>query len=181
VKLLVEIVIGFLLFVLSANFWSCVKSPSWRTHFLNDYESLREFYLQIGSERLREEGSKIEPLLGDYGSNIGLLLRSSSTALAQVRNVLFLIIGVAIVGSYYLSVRYSIVNLVLFGLMGLPSVSTPAKNNMLTDVWGIILNIYKWNSVDPDGCGRYCSNGTSRLETLYRVVNESTRSQSPLS
>lgn len=61
------------------------------------------------------------------------------------------------------------VNIGLFLLPVLREIPASAKNNNITHVHTVILNVYKWNKTDPVGCLEHCRKD-SDLKQIHSMI-----------
>ncbi len=172
IKIIIEIILGFILLVVSSGFWNCVKSPKFLAKTLGDYDELKKFYHHLGKDKIKQESEVVDPKIG-FSANIALWIKASVSALDKTRNMLLIVIIGIFIGSYFLGNIFLLINIVLFFIMAFPSISTDAKNNIITDIHTIMLNVYKWNKVDQAECEHFCNTERPRiLKNIYRVVTE---------
>jgi hypothetical protein len=175
IKIVIEIILGFILLGISSAFWNCVKSPKFLAKLLGDYGELKKFYNYLGAEKIKQESEKVAPVnekLG-FSTNIVLWMRASISALDRTRNMLAVVIIGILIGSYFLGNIFILINIVLFVAMVFPSISADAKNNIMTDIHTIMLNVYKWDKVNHSECEHFCNIEQPRiLKNIYRVVTE---------
>jgi hypothetical protein len=178
-KIVVEIVLGFILLSISFAFWNCVKSPKFLAKILGDYEELKRFYHYLGKEKIELESKKIEPLPFDENPNIGfqvniaLWIKASISALDKTRNMLFVAILGILIGSYFLGNAFLLINVLFFIVMAFPNISASAKNNIITDIHVLMVNVCKWNKIDHNECERFCNLEQPKiLKNIYTIVTE---------
>lgn len=175
IKIIIEIILGFILLVVSSSFWNCVKSPKFLAKTLGDYDELKKFFHHLGKEKIEQESEKVNPIndKSGFSANIILWLKSSISALDKTRNMLLVVTIGIFIGSYFLGNIFLLINVVLFFIMVFPSISADAKNNIITDIHTIMLNVYKWNKVNQAECEHFCNTERPRiLKNIYRVVTE---------
>ncbi|MCX5749035.1 MAG: hypothetical protein NTZ10_02145 [Candidatus Saganbacteria bacterium] len=172
IKVIVEIILGFILLGVSSAFWNCVKSPKFLANVLGDYDELKRFFHHLGKENIKHESEVVDPKIG-FSANIVLWIKASLSALDKTRNMLLVVIIGIFIGSYFLGNIFLLINAVLFFIMAFPSISAAAKNNIITDIHTIMLNVYKWNKVNHAECERFCNLEQPRImKNIYRVVTE---------
>jgi len=177
-KIIVEIILGFISLTMSYAFWNCAKSPRFCAKVMNDYEELKKIYNHVGTEKFKSEGEKIKPIIGNssigYSGNIAMLLEAGLQALDKTRNMLLVVIILLFIGSYYfLGGIFLTIEIILFIIVAFPEISASAKNNVATDIQGVMLNIYKWDQVNPEECKQFFNQEQKKyLENIYRVVVE---------
>lgn len=177
-KIIIEIILGFVSLIMSYAFWNCVKSPKFFIRVANDFEELKKIYDHFGADQIRSESEKVRPMIGDssmgYSGNIAIWLQASLKALDKTRNMLLVITALLFVGSFYfLGGVFLTIEIILFIMMAFPEISPSAKNNMVSDIQTIMLNVHKWNRVNPEECKQFCANERRLyLSNIYRVVVE---------
>lgn len=173
VKIIVEIVLGFITLTLGSGFWNCVKSPKFLGNVLEDYDELKKYYLYVGKDSITKDSDKIEQKV-PFSVMIGLWIKASFSALDKTKYMLFLVITAIFVGSYFLMPLCLLINIVLFFLMAYPDISSSAKNNMMQDVRVMLVNIHKWNKINPQECKNFCTvEQPKMLKNIYRLTVES--------
>jgi hypothetical protein len=172
IKIIVEIVLGYILLCISSGFWNCVKSPKFLANTLGNYDELKRFFQHLGKEKIKQESEVVDPKIG-FSANIALWIKASVSALDKTRNMsLIVIIGIFIV-SYFIGNIFLLINIALFFVMAFPNISASAKNNIFSDIHTIMLNVYKWNNVNRAECEHFCNTEQPRiLRNIYKVVTE---------
>jgi hypothetical protein len=166
-----EILLGILLLSIGSGFWAILKSRGHLRKVLADETELNRFLDFLTPAKVVEEGRDIKPMFESYLQNIQFFERAHFAALNKTRNLTFIVALILIAISYFLGLPYLIASLVTFLLPSLAGIPASAKNNNLTHVHTVILNIYKWNDTDHDGCSRYCEQESSGLRQVYRMVS----------
>ena len=172
IKIIIEIVLGFILMGIGSAFWNCVKSPKFLAKILGDYDELKKFFHHLGKEKIKQESEFVDPEIG-YSANIALWIKASISALDKTRNMLLVVIIAILIGSYFLGNVFLFINIALFIFVAFPNISASAKNNIFYDIHTVMLNVYKWNKVDHNECEHFCNVEQPRtLKNIYRVVTE---------
>lgn len=172
IKIIIEIILGFILLVVSSGFWNCVKSPKFLAKTLGDYDELKKFFHHLGKEKIKQESEVVDPKVG-FSANIVLWIKASISALDKTRNMLLVAIIGIFIGSYFLGNIFLLINVVLFFIMFFPGISASAQNNIFSDIHTIMLNVYKWNKVNHAECEHFCNTEQPRiLKNIYKVVTE---------
>ena len=176
IKIIIEIILCIILLGISATFWDCIKSIKFMANFFRDYEELKRVY-QYYKEKIIKGSTEIKPLPISENPNIGfeynvvLLIQSSITTLDKTRNMLLVFIVGIFIGSYFLGNVFLFINIGMFIIMAFRGISASAKNNIVSDIYAIMLNVYKWNMTDPSECEKSC-NTNWKLKNIYRVITE---------
>ena len=174
VKIIIEVVGAIVLISLSWSFWQCVHSPKYLGRMLSDYNQMKRIYEFFGTDTIRAEGEKLQPVLGSYSANVATWMKSSLSALDTARNTTLFFLVLIIFLSYFLGVRFLLINVGIFFVSSSLPMSEAAKRNMMTDIRMIIINVYKWYSVEPDDCRHFCSTVQPRMfKNIYTLVSES--------
>ena len=175
IKIIIEIILGFILLAASSGFWNCVKSPKFFAKTLGDYDELKKFFHHLEKEKIKQESEKVTPVnekLG-FSTNIVLWIEASISALDKTRNMLAVVIIGILVVSYFLGNIFLLINVVLFVIVAFQGISASAQNNIFFDIFKIMLNVYKWNKVNKDECEHFCNIEQPRiLRNIYKVVTE---------
>jgi hypothetical protein len=162
--------LGVGLITLSSGLWNCIKSKAFFRTILLDYDELKKFYKFLGKQKLEEESKKLNPKLG-YAVNMELWIKSSTGALDQTRNGLFVIILCIIIGSYFLGHIFCLINIVLFVAMSFFPIVPSAKDNIISDVHVLMLNVYKWHKENLEECAKYCMVEQPEIfHKIYKVI-----------
>ncbi len=175
IKIIIEIILGFILLLVSYSFWNCIKSPKFLAKTLGDYDELKKFFYHLGKEKIEQESEKINPIDNKFGfpANIALWIKASISAFDKTRNVLLIVVIGIFIGSYFLGYIFLLINAALFFMMAFPSISASAKNNVITDIHTIMLNIYKWNKINRVECEHFCNTEQPKiLKNIYKVITE---------
>ena len=172
IKIIIEIILGFILLMVGPCFWDCVKSPKFLAKTLGDYDALRKFFHHLGKEKIKELSENIDTKIG-FSMDIALWIKASVSTLAKTRNKLLAVIIGIFIGSYFLGNIFLLINIVLFFTMVFLSISKPAKNNIFFDIYTIMLNVDKWNKVNRAECEHFCNVEQPRiLKNIYKIVTE---------
>lgn len=175
IKIIIEIILGFVLLGVSSAFWNCVKSPKFLAKLLGDYAELKKFYNHLGVEKIEQESEKVAPInekLG-FSTNIVLWMKASISALDRTRNMLAVVIIGILIGSYFLGNIFLFINIALFIVMAFLGIAASAQNNIFSDIHTMMLNVYKWDKVNHSECEHFCNVEQPRiLKNIYRVVTE---------
>lgn len=171
-KFLVEIVLGILMLMCSFSFWSIIKLPAHLSSVLADPSELKRILGIIGSDRLKKEAESIEPVYGSYLKNMMIDKLSLFGALRMTKNLTLLGAAILIALSYFLGIIFVIINFLLFLLPSLLGPQPIAKQHNYNHLYTVILNVYKWNKVDPNGCLAYCNKEDLSLKQVYLTISE---------
>lgn len=171
-KILLEIVIGILMLMFSLNFWSIIRLPAHLRYVLGDSRELKRILNILGPDRLIKESENVEPVFGSYIKNILIDHQSLSSALLMTKFLMLFGTTVLIVVSYFLGTIFVAINFLLFLLPMLLGPQAIAKQHNYNHLHTVILNIYKWNKVNPDECLSYCNEKDISLKQVYLVVRE---------
>src|SRR3990172_3656554 len=172
-KIIIEVVLGIILISLSSSFWACIKSQKYLGKALSDYNELKKYFNFIGSEKIYQESQNVQPILGSYSNNMATWMKASFSALDKTRNMMLFFSIIVILASYFLGIEFLLINIVVFFLLSFSPLPASAKNNMISDVHTMFLNIYKWNSVEPVECKRFCTSEQSRIfKNVYNIILE---------
>lgn len=172
IKIIIEIILGFILLCISSGFWNCVKSPKLLAKTLGNYDELKRVFHHLGKETLKQESEVVDATIG-FSANIALWINASVSALDKTRNMSLLVIIGIFVGSYFIGNMFLLINVALFVIMAFPSISASAQNSIFSDIHTIMLNVYKWNNVNRAECEHFCNTEQPRLlKNIYKVVTE---------
>jgi hypothetical protein len=169
-KYVLEAVLIVILLGLSSSMWSLVRAPSHLKFVLADSNELASFLNYLGHQRIRDEVNEVEPVFGSFERNISLWQTAHRKSMRQSVFLLCLLCFGVLVGSHFLGMGYVIVNTSLFFLAVLAAPSASVKNQNMTHIHTITLNLLKWNTVDPGSCSRFCATTRPDLKTLYDVL-----------
>ena len=173
-RIVIEVILGILLLTFASSFWACVKSPRFLGRVLADYDQLKAFFDFLGVDKICQESQVVEPILGSFPANIATWMKASFAALNKARNMTLFLSVVIILITLLLGIEYLLINTAIFCLAALYPMPASAKNNMFSDIHTIILNVYKWNSVEEEECKAFCNGEQPRiLKNIYRLVSES--------
>ena len=75
-----------------------------------------------------------------------------------------------LIGTYLVSPLFFVASLLLFLAPAAFSVAQSAKNNNITHVHTVMLNVRRWHDDDPSGCAFYCSDARPELRTIHELV-----------
>ena len=170
-KIVLEILLAIILIALGSGFWAILKSRSHLRIALGDEGELKHLINFLTPAKVIEEGNEIKPMFESYLQNILFFEKMHFAALSKTRNLTVIAALILIALSYLLGIPYLIASLVAFVFPALSPIPASAKNNNLTHIHTVILNIYKWNKIDEAGCFAYCDQEISGLRVVYRVVN----------
>lgn len=173
-KYVIEAVIVLVLMGLSASFWSLLKAPRHLRIILSDPKELKAFLDFLNPQTVLREAETIEPVFDSYEKNIKLFKESHFGALRQSQVPLLFLSVIILIGSYFMGISYLVANTAIFFVPALLPMVSSAKNQNMTYIRTIILNLLKWNSIDPDGCSAYCQTTHSEYKTLYELLKNST-------
>lgn len=171
-KIIFEVVLVIVLMLMGVGFWAIIKSSSHMKHLLTDANELKNFIDYIGSSKLIQEAQSVEPVFGSYLQNIALFEKSNIASLAKTRNLLIALFIPIVIVSYFMGPHYFVVNLLLFCLPAIFPIPASAKDNNVTHLHTVILNLYKWNVTDSAACFNYCTQENPSFQTLYKLVTE---------
>src|SRR5712692_9686919 len=166
-----EILLAILALILGTSFWAVAKSPVHLRSVLGDIGELTRFVDFLGRDNLIKEAESVKPVFGSYLKNILLFEKAHLIALNNTWNMLSVLTILLIGLSYFVGLIYMTVNIALFLLPVVREIPASAKDNNITHVHTVILNVYKWNKMAPGGCLEHCMND-SGLKQIHRMVNE---------
>lgn len=153
------------------GFWSVLKSPTHLTRVLQDSTELKRFIDFIGPDKLVSKTQSLEPILDSFAKNIETWEKAHIISLRSGRNLsLLLSIGIFI-GSYFMGWSYLTINFILFLSLSVVPIATSAKNNNMSHIHTIMLNLYKWHKENPENCLEYCTKQRPEFEQLYKIVS----------
>lgn len=167
--------VSLIFFVLGSWFWAVAKSPRHLQRLLLDEAELRRFLAFLGHAKFIEEAGAIKPVLGSYAKNIEVFDRAHAISLNKPRNTLLVLATLLLVGSYFINPLYCALGFLFFLVAGLFPLFDSAKNNNMTHVHTIMLNVRKWHTEEPYACAEYCSNARPDLRTIHALVASSHR------
>lgn len=170
-KVLLEIVLALAVLFVASGFWATAKSPAHLRRLLNDPSELERIYHFMGPEKLRQEAAQIRPVAGSYAGNISMWDAAHRGSLSRTRNLMGIGVLVLLFLSWLLGPGYLATSLTVFAILALPEISVSAKNNNVTHLHSVILNVIKWNQSDSAACWEYCRNRSPTLEHLYAILN----------
>jgi hypothetical protein len=172
-RIIIEVILGVILIGLAYSFWDCVKSPKFLDQLLANKNELKRIFDFIGIDDIYKESQNIQPVLGSFSNDMAIWMKASFKALDRVKYMTLLSSSVIILGSYFLSTSYILINIFLFLLLSLFPLTTSAKNNVVTDVHNLFLNVFKWNYSDPVECQTFCNEEQPRLfKNIYSIITE---------
>jgi hypothetical protein len=171
-KIILELALGIVLLVMGAGFWAIIKSPYHMKSLLLDRNELRTFIDYLGSSKLIQEALSVEPVFGSYLQNITLFEKTHIISLAKTRNLLIALLILIVIVSYFMGIRYAVINLLIFCLPAIFPIPASAKNNNVTHLHTVIINLYKWHITDSAACEKYCTQENPSLQILYHLVTE---------
>jgi hypothetical protein len=175
VALLLKIVVAILALVIGAGFWSCARSPRHMRVLLSDARQLQRIIDFLGRQALAQEAAAIQPVFGSYDKNIALFERAHLTSLSRTRNFLAVFAVALLAGAYALlgpafaALLLGVLVLPLLG--GLPA---SAKDNNVTHLHTVMLNLLAWNAADAGECARYCAATRPDFGTLRQQLLQPT-------
>ena len=146
------------------------ESPSHLRHLLFDRSELARFLDYLGHAKFLEEARAIQSVFGSYARNIELFDRAHLTSLNKARNVVAVLAAAVLVGSFFTGPIYCGLAVLLFLVpvaFGLPE---SAKNNNITHVHTVMLNLCRWHQDDPSGCAEYCRDTRPELKTVHDLL-----------
>ena len=182
-KIIVEVILAILSFGMGYAFWSCVKSPKFLGRTIANQEELEKYISFIGKDKIIEDVKKSEtPPRGlTHDALILITISSRIKATDSGRNVAGFIFLIVLIGSYFLSRTFVIINLICFFLMWLSKISASAQNNVFNDINSLIRNIYRWHQMEPENCQNFCLNERPRFATMYwTIISELTNNSDTL-
>ncbi len=172
IKIIIEIILGFILLIVSSGFWNCVKSPKFLAKLLGDYDELKKFFHHLGKEKIKQKSEIVDPKIV-FSVNIALWIKASVSALDKTRNMSLVVIVGIFIGSYFIGNIFLLINIVLFFIMAFSNISASAQNNIFSDIHTIMLNVYKWDKVNRAECEHFCNTEQPRIfKNIYKVVTE---------
>ena len=171
-KIIIEIILAILSLGMGNSFWSCVKSPIFFGRTLANQDELKKIVSFIGKDILINEAKEMgaPPSSFGYEKFILFTISSSIKATDRGRNVAGLIFLIILVGSFYLSGIFAIINLACFSLMWFNEISNSAKNNVIKDINPLFRYIYGWHLLEPDNCKNFCLTVNPRFATIYKTI-----------
>jgi hypothetical protein len=124
-----------------------------------------------GPQTLRNEAAIIEPrFFNSYSGNIAFLAKVHFTHLKWIRNAALLVALADVIASYLLGPIFLAITLSLFALPGLLGTSSWTKNNNVTHLHSVAVNLLKWHTEDAAGCSRFCTEEFPVLAPLYKEL-----------
>jgi hypothetical protein len=171
-KYLTEGIVVIVLILLAANFWPLVKAPGHLWRLLSDRDELRRIVGFLKSGGLVAEVPAIKPVFGSYANNIRVC---EAAHVATFRRTSIMVAGVAaavLVGTCFLGYGYLAVGVAFFVLPAAFPLAASAKDQNVTHLHTVILNLLRWRDVEPAGVARYCEEERPEFATLYSVLGE---------
>lgn len=167
----IEIILAFTIIILSNIFWSALRAAIFQRKLLQNGGELSRIITLLGKDKLKLEAEGVQPAFGSYGKNIIIFLSLGIKAMNRTRNFIAVVNVILLaVGFIFLNKWLGIFNLVLFFLVKFTAINNYVKNTIASDIQSIILNIYKWNKVDPRTCEQFCREEKPCLRVLYKIV-----------
>ena len=171
-KYILEAVFVVVLLGLGSSFWSLLKAPAHLRSVLKDKTELRAFLNFLGEEKVIEEAEAVEPVFGSFAGNIEFWHKAHFLSLRRSwTTIIVLCLGV-LAATYFIGLRYLAANIILFFALSLVPILASAKDHNITHIHTILVNVMKWQSVDPEGCSHYCRELDPQFHELFEVANE---------
>ena len=160
---LTEGIVVIVLILLAANFWSLVKVPGHLWRLLSDKYELRRIVEFLKSQGLVAEVPAIRPVFGSYADNIRVF---ETAHIATFRRTSIMVAGLAtaiLIGTCFLGYGYLAVGIAFFVLPAAFPLVASARDQNVTHLHTVILNLLKWRDVEPAGVARYCEEETAGI------------------
>ena len=171
-KIILEVLLGFAVLILGFGFWSAGRGPAFMKKLLSDSQELEKIIKYIGEENLINDGKEVEPSFGSYENNVSLFLSLGIKGLDRTRNFMLIFVLVLLLSSFFLDSKFLIINICLFFLSAVGGVHSTVKNSIVTDIHSVMLNIYKWNAMNPENCKNFCVNEKPYLKNIYVLIEK---------
>ncbi len=171
-KYLLEVALALTMMGFAASFWSLGKAPGHLRRLLSDREEIREVVQLLRARGLVADSAAIEPSFGSFADNIRLFETAHLIGFRQSRFIVAGLAAAILVGSYFMGHVYLLINLALFALPAMFPPVASAKNQNVTHLHTVMLNLLKWRAVEPAEVARYCQEEKPGFATLYSVLGE---------
>src|SRR5712692_9294462 len=131
-------------FVAAASFWAVARLPAHLRLRPVDSTELGQIIQFLGQTELLEEAKRIEPLLGSYAKNIATWDHAHLRSLRKTRNLLLVLMAADLLAAYFVSRWCFFTIIAVLAAAALFPLPGSAKNNNVTHVHTIVLNLIKW-------------------------------------
>jgi hypothetical protein len=171
-KYVIEGILVLMLLFLAANFWPLVKVPGHLWRLLSDRDELRRIVEFLKSRGIVAEVPAIKPVFGSFADNIRVF---ETAHIATFRRTSIIVAGLAaaiLVGTYFLGYGYLAVGVVCFLLPAAIPLAASARDQNVTHLHTVILDLLRWRAVEPAGVVRYCQEERPEFGTLYSVLED---------
>ena len=162
----IEIVSSIVIFILSFLFWQVVKAKKLIITILKKPELLNRFIDKLNKvhffnkkpEEINETGklwTESLPQLG-YEQTLGIESQSSIHSFNKTRNMFFLLLLIIfLLISFYSTISYLIINLIIFFLSYLIPESTAANNRVFNEISALSWLIFHFHKDKPEDCKKF--------------------------
>jgi hypothetical protein len=167
---IVEGILVIILIFLAVNFWSLEKVPQHLWWLLSDRNELRRIVEFLKSQGLVAEVPAIRPVFGSFADNIHIFERAH---ILTFRWTSILVAGLAaaiLVGTCFLGYVYLAIGVSFFVVPAAFPLYASAKNQNVTYLHTVMLNLLKWRDVEPAGVAHYCQQERPEFAALYSVL-----------
>jgi len=172
-KIIAEVFLGILSVWAGMAFWGVIRKNKYLRAILADQEFLNEW---IGNPDKRENISKMASEIKQvvdkeyaYAVNLSIITHGTKAADRNVRILaLFAVIAVS-VASFFLGKWYILINVLLFSISWVLSLSEEATKSALGTILELGVTLFKWNQEDKEGCREFIKEAKS-LHKLYNAV-----------
>ena len=167
-----ELIISFATLISGNLFWSAIGAVPFQRKLIQSPDEIKRLIVLIGEDRLKYDGDTVEPAFGSYKNNITMFITLGVRTIDKIKNISAFAIIVLLVVSFSINSWFVLINFAIFMLTRFMDVHSSIKNSIATDLYPVILNIYKWNKVDYSTCMHYCNEEKPYLHVLHGVVTE---------
>jgi hypothetical protein len=185
IKIVIEIVVGFILLYIGTSFWFNIKSIKYMKWILSDYNILRRFFnhddnvlseswiLANDSVGMLSDGKNMIEQSNYRKATDYFLFKVGFNNYKKMRNIYFIISIIIIQSSLLMGVMFYLINILLFSL----TIMLVSNKLMHLVAMGTLQRVYgvlaKWHRTSPNDCNRYCTKEQSKLlSNIYMVISE---------
>jgi hypothetical protein len=151
-KITAEIPLAAVCFICGLNFWAVIKCSLYRHRMLTDAQLLDRFLQCVGHDWIIRAGALVRPQTASHGASVLQLSRKNAHVLWAAGNLFLLAVLVLSAGSYFLQRYFLVIDAAIFFLAAVPPRTRAMTNYILSDIYLVVLHLYKWNMDLPQNC-----------------------------
>lgn len=168
-KILIEVVLGLIVFFSGGLFWQLRKRAQFLAHVIGN----EPFLAQIISRGALDNASPMITPFAEkrvtYALNVKMVIDADIESQRRTKLIFVAILVATITGSWFVSPLCLLINIFVFFLSGATSISPSAQSNAVQHILAIALILDRWRAENLGECDEWIQQ-VPNLQPIYNVV-----------